>query len=351
MTFKRIRYVAVFLALAWLPACGESFDDAIARAESGAVTMDRRERQTVIDTLRKGLEEQEELSVAAKGRATAWLGHLLVRHGQYEAAQAVLSDFGATADQLVAAGDPVSAVRGLGALGAALVGVRRDFDAVAPLDRAATVAAAHDLGTHPVVIEVRSEMAFLTIVPGVVAHDTRGAAIAAAEELLTQGAEIAQAEGGEDDPRLGRIDFVRANLLAYGTEADTGLDDAARRAVNADILAHLERARARLGDDHPTQVPVLEWLAQEAAGRCDTRSVKRLSQEAIAVAEEIYGDTAERTFEARSAHGELLMAMGDMTRGRQIVLDARAARYGKAAGELQAPASPYDPLGCIDPPG
>lgn len=78
--------------------------------------------------------------------------------------------------------------------------------------------------------------------------------------------------------------------------------------------------------------------------------MERRSRDAVEVAEEIYGDTAERTFRVRSVYGELLMAMGDVTRGRQIILDARAVRYGEAADELQEPATRYDPLGCIDPP-
>lgn len=212
MTFKRIRYVAVFLALAWLPACGDSFDDAIARAESGAVTMDRRERQTVIDALRKGLEEQDELSAAAKGRATAWLGHLLVRHGQFEAAQTVLSDFGATADHLVAAGDPVSAVRGLGALGASLSSLGRDYDVGEPLRRAVTIAVQQSLMSDPVVIEALLESAFLVLIlrHGEKGPGTLAEAMAVAERLLDSAEEVVLAHGGQGDPRFGHIYFLQA---------------------------------------------------------------------------------------------------------------------------------------------
>jgi len=351
----RLRAWVILLPLALLPAaCGESLDDAIAKAEVGSVTMDRSARQDVIDALRAGLEKANETPAAVRAKAAAWLGYLLVRHGRPDEARDLLENFEATAEQLVAAGDPVSALRGLGALGGAFVALQQDFDAPAPLRRALAIAAEHGLDAHPVVIAPMIDTALLTFLPGVGDDDseTPSEAAAAAEGILRQAEAIARIAGGPDDPRLGSIDHLRA-FLVQGKAAAVGLSADARGGLVRTTAEHLVRALARLPPDHPDRVSAAKFLAELAAGACIIDEVETLSQEAVDVARTIYGDKAEKTFLARSAYGEMLMHLGALTRGRQMILDARTVRYGDGARTLQDPLKLYrdnSPGGCIDPP-
>ena len=337
-----------------LAACGEPLEDAIARAEAGYVSMDRDARQSTIDDLKAALASDAEITTEDRGRATAWLGALLVRHGQWEEARTVLTDFGAAADQLIAAGDPVSAVRGLGALGNALTGLQLDFDAGPPLQRALAVAREQNLMTDPVVIDPLIEMAWLTYLPGVGGNEgsTRAEAKTAAEAMLKQAEAIARTVGGSDDPRLGAMDLIRANILVVAP-LDPGLSPEAFDALAQEAANLLEAALFLLPADHPYRVGAAAFLAEIAAGFCEAEEVDRRSRDAVNTARIIYGDNASRTFRARQALGDLLMQLGEVTRGRQIILDARKAHYADGGENLQNPTDSYDDgttRRCIDPP-
>ena len=338
-----------------LAACSEPLEDAIARAEAGYVSMDRDARQLTIDDLKGALDSDAEITTEDRGRAAAWLGVLLVRHGRWEEARALLTDFDATADQLIAAGDPGSAVRGLGALGNTLVGLQLDFDAGRPLQRALAVARERNLMTDPVVIDALVEMAWLTYLPGVGGNEraTRAEATTAAEAMLGQAAAIVRTDGTPDDPRLGTIDLIRANVLVVGP-LDPKLSPEAFDDFALDAAVLLEAALTRLPADHPHRVGAAAFLAEIAAGFCEAEEVDRWSLDAVNTAQIIYGNKAQRTFRAREAHGGLLMQLGDVTRGRQIILDARKVHYADGGENLQDPANSYENddtiRRCIDPP-
>ena len=219
MGVGRIWLVALLgMGAVLLAACGAPLENAIARAEAGYVSMDRDARQSVIDDLKAALDSEAEITTEDRGRATAWLGALLVRHGRWEEARALLTDFGATADHLIAAGDSGSAVRGLGALGGALVSLQLDFDAGPPLQRALAVARGHNLMTDPVVIDPLIEMAWLTYLPGVGGNEgsTRAEATTAAEAMLNKPRRLRAPTGARLTPGLGPwISFARTFLFAH----------------------------------------------------------------------------------------------------------------------------------------
>jgi hypothetical protein len=279
MSIGRIWFVALLgMGAVLLAACGETPEDAIERAEAGYVSMDRDARQSVIDDLQEALDSEADITSAERGRATAWLGLLLVRHGRWEDARTLLADFDATADQLLAAGDPVPVVRGLGALGGALVGLQRDFDAGPPLIRALEIAEDRKLMTDLVVIDPLIEMAWLTYLPGIGDKKgrTRSEAKAAAEAMLAQAEVIAHADGGTDDPRLGIIDLIRANILV-GAPLDPGLSPETLDSLARDAATLLELGLSRLPSDHPSRVAALVMLAELNLGVCDVESMERLS--------------------------------------------------------------------------
>lgn len=351
MSVGRIWLVALLgMGAVLLAACGAPLENAIARAEAGYVSMDRDARQSVIDDLKAALNSEAEITTEDRGRATAWLGALLVRHGRWEEARALLTDFDATADHLIAAGDPGSAVRGLGALGGALVSLQLDFDAGPPLQRALAVARGHNLMTDPVVIDPLIEMAWLTYLPGVGGNEgsTRAEATTAAEAMLKQVEAIARTDGGSDDPRLGAMDLIRANFLVRAP-LHPGLSPESLDSLARDAAILLGVALSRLPSDHPSRIPSLVMLAELNLGVCDVESMERFSQEAVEVAKTIYGDTARGTYRVRSKYGEMVRYAGGDTRGRQMILDARKIHFEDGGTRLQDPSEwEVTSYGCIE---
>jgi hypothetical protein len=351
MMMRRLRLMVVLgVGAVLLSACGEALEGAIADAETGYVSMDRDARQAVIDALQEVLDGDADLAAADRGRATAWLGVLLVRHGQLEAAVSRLAGFEEVADELVAADDPVSAVRGLGALGSALVGLQLDLNAEPPLQRALALAKEESLMRHPALFDTMTEMAWLTYLPGVGGNDgdTHAEATSAAEAILEQAAAIARANGGPDDPRLGTVDLMRANLLR-SQSLDPALSPEALSTLAQNVEKSLVAALSRLPLDHPDRVPALEMLAELRLGYCEVESMELLSQEAVEVAKTIYGDTAKRTYRARTTYGDMVRYAGDDARGRQMILDARKVHYEDGGEGLQDPSEwEVTSYGCIE---
>jgi len=351
MGIRRIWLVALLgMGAVLLSACGEPLEDAIERAEAGYVSMDRDARQATIDDLKDALDGDAGVTPEDRGRATAWLGMLLVRHDRAEEARALLADFDATADQLIAAGDPISAVRGLGVLGGALARSNRDFDAQAPLQRALATAQEANLMTHPVVFEAMIQMAWLAYLPGVGGNEESGRADhdRSHDDVGASRSDCADRRA-PGDFRLGRIDAFRAYLLREQFSDPGESTDVAQEAVKL-----LVAALSRLPSDHPGRVGAATFLAEIAVGFCEGEVVDRWSRDAVNTAQIIYGDKAERTFQTREAHGDLLMQLGDVSRGREIILDARKVHYADGGETLQDPADLYQDDGtlrrCIDPP-